>query len=322
MLTAVAARAERHRVLVTAAPSVDAERLAYALRTYLEGFSIEVLTAPAQAAADLRDQLAATNSAGADVRAIAAIRVDAGAGTVEIQLVDRVSQKSLMTVVARPSRDEDFYRTVALKVQALLRSALFEQVEQLKTSAPELVRLVAPPAPAPTPSAPHRISIEAAYALASFPLGDLVQHGVEVSGRVELRRIFELGIGVQVLAPLRAVREDVSLALMDVPIILRAAVHLRRPRLEGAIGAIGELLVVALDTTSATSSVRSDRSVSPALGVEAAGRVRLASVVWLFVRASVLGVFDAQRYTVRGQPALDLSRLQVGGEAGLGVAVW
>jgi hypothetical protein len=107
----------RPSVVVTAAAPRDDERLADALRAYLDELDVEVRTAPAAPTGDLRAELAATAQIGAAGRAWAVVRIAAGEpGNAEIELVDRVTDKSLVTSVPRPRRDEDLYRGVALEV--------------------------------------------------------------------------------------------------------------------------------------------------------------------------------------------------------------
>ncbi len=149
-----------------------------------------------------------------------------------------------------------------------------------------------------------------------------MQHGVGLTGRLEVRKHFELALGIDALASVRAEHGEVSALVYTVPILLSANVHLRRPRVEGALGAVAELLVVLLDASSPSTAVRSDRFVAAAFGAQLAGRVRLASVLWLYLRGSVLGLVNGERYTVRGEPLFELARLQVTGEAGFGVALW
>ncbi|MCA1663464.1 MAG: hypothetical protein LC659_04210, partial [Myxococcales bacterium] len=173
MLACSADAAERYRIVVTAVAPIDAERLAESMRAYLDDFAVDVVTAPASTDAELRAQLDATNASGANVSAIASIRVAArSTGTVEIALVDRLSAKALVAALARPPRDEDLYRAVALKMQALLRSALYERHESLAIEAPALGRLVAAPVAPP----PRRWSLDVGYALVSFPSGGTVEH--------------------------------------------------------------------------------------------------------------------------------------------------
>src|SRR5262249_43291488 len=157
----------RHRIVVSAVKPIDADRLADSMRAYLDEFSVDVVTAPAAVEAELRAQLDATSATGADVRAIASIRVgDVRPGTIAIVLVDRLSGKSLGAARARPPRDEDLYRAVALKVQALLRSAFYERQAQLQSEAPALGRLVAAQV---APPLPRRLFLDAGYAVVAFP---------------------------------------------------------------------------------------------------------------------------------------------------------
>jgi hypothetical protein len=317
---AVVGAAERYRVVVTAVSPIDADRLAEAMRAYLDEFAVDVITAPASTDAELRAQLDATNASGAQLSAIASIRVaGGGSGTVEIALIDRLGGKALVASLARPPRDADLYRALALKMQALLGSALYERREALATEAPALSRLVAAPV---APPRPRRWSLDAGYALVSFPLDGAVEHGAAVDLRVALGRLFELGLGVDVVAPMKATRQDVSAILTAVPIALRGGLHGSRGRWQGAVGAIAEVLVVSMDASSASAVVRSDLTAAPGLGLDLSGRVRLTGPLSLFAEASAVGLFDGPRYFVRGEPLLDLSRLQVGASAGLAVSLW
>ncbi|MDB4967826.1 MAG: hypothetical protein JWN44_3515 [Myxococcales bacterium] len=320
LLVCSARAAERPRVVVTAVAPVDADRLAEAMRAYLDEFAVDVVTAAASTDTELRAQLDATKATGADVRAVAAIRVaDARAGTVEIALVDRLSGKALIATLARPPRDEDLYRAVALKVQALLRSSLYERHETLATEAPELNRLVAAPV---APARPRRWSLDAGYALVSFPLDGIVEHGVAIDARVALGRLFEVALGAEIVAPAHASRQEVAGVLFAVPITARGGVHGSRGRWQGAVAAVAELLIVSLEASSASAVVRSDRTVAPGFGAELTGQVRLVSALSLFVRGSAIGLVDGPRYLVRSAPIFDVSRLQVGASAGLAVALW
>jgi hypothetical protein len=154
------------QIVVTTAPSMDAQRLADALRVYLDEFGIRVETRPAGEAGDLRQRIDDARQLGESLRAIAVIRAEHGArGLVEIELIDLATSKALVVSVPRPERDEDLYRALALKIQAVLRATLSEARADLDPRS-SLGRLVAedraPPvaavapqtAPAPAPQAP------------------------------------------------------------------------------------------------------------------------------------------------------------------------
>ena len=320
LASSIAAGAERYRVVVTAAPPLDADRLAEAMRAYLEEFSVDVVTAPAALDDDLRAQLDATNASGAQVGAIVSIRVAGGrSGTIEIALVDRLDAKALVATLSRPRRDSDLYRALALKMQALLRSALYERREALATEAPSLGRLVAAPVASPRP---RRLALDAGYALVSFPLHGAIEHGVRVAVRVALGRWLELGLGVDIVAPSSLKSQDVGATLVAVPIEVHGAVRGSRGRWQGAVAAIAEALVVSLDASSASALVRSDLTAAAGLGLGLSGRVRIAGPLSLYAEASALGLLDAPRYFVRGALLADLSRLQVSASAGLAVSLW
>ena len=95
-------------VVVTTGPSMDAQRLADALRVYLDEYGIRVQTRVAADAADLQARLDDARALGTAVRAVAVVRAEHGApGSVEIDLVDLATGKALVVSVPRPQRDED-----------------------------------------------------------------------------------------------------------------------------------------------------------------------------------------------------------------------
>jgi hypothetical protein len=132
LLLSSATGLEPQVVVVMSAAPIDSQRLADAMRTYLSEFRVEVRTAPPGNQSDLRRELAETRQAGDAVRAIAVIRVaSAHRDTIDIELIDRLTDKALLATIPRPRGDEDLYRSVALKVQALMRSTLSEAPDLL-----------------------------------------------------------------------------------------------------------------------------------------------------------------------------------------------
>ena len=319
----VAPAAERHLVLVSVSPGLDVERLASVLKIYVDGYHITVRTTPFAAAGDLREQLATSRRAGLESAAVASVRLVAGSPThIEIQLVDQLSDKAILSSLKRPAREEDLYRTLALKLQALLRSTWSEEPSQL-SARPELARLVAP-LPAPSPPAARRRgpSLDVSYALFMFPLAGHLQQGVAVSAAVPLRTLFEVGGGVQALLPLKTQLDDVTATMHTLPVGVRGGVRGARGRLEGALSLALQVLVAWVDGSSPVARVRSEWTVEPALGLEARAACRLWGRSRLFVSGSALGVPAGKRFTVRSDNALDLTRLATGAQAGLSVDLW
>ncbi len=311
------ALADRPTLVVTVAPPLDGQQLGDALRIYLEGVDVDVRTAEPEP--DLRAQIDATLRAGEAARAVAALRiVTAESTSVEIQLVDRLTQKTLIARLPRSRRDEDFYRTLALKVQALLRATLSEEPEKVAAVAPALTPLVtAMPRPRE-----RRLFFDAAYTAFTYPTGAVVHHGVAIDARVDLGRRFELTLGIAGLAPVGAQKSDVTVLLYSVPIHIAVGLHLRRPRIEASLSGVVELLVLRLDSSSAASTVRSDTAVAAGFGGQLSGRVRLNAMLALYLRATVLGLVGTPRFTVRGETVLDPGDLQVSVECGLALSVY
>jgi hypothetical protein len=307
-------------VIVTAPPPLDAARLAETLRTYLDDAAVEVRVAPPAPAGELRAELAGLRATGVDLRAIAAVHVSrTGPRTLELQLVDLVTDKTLVTAVPPTAREADLYRVLALKIHGLLRSALYEAVAT-SSATPAVERIVAVPAPAET--RPRALRWDTAYALVSFPLDGAYLQGVLVRGSWSPRRWFALAVGGRALAPLRRDREGVSISLARIPVSLSADLRAEGRRFGCGVGLVTELAAERLSARSEDATVRSRTLLVPAAGLEADAQLRLAGTVALFVRGAALGVLSAERYTVRGNPVVDTSRWLVAIDAGLSFAVW
>jgi hypothetical protein len=315
-------------VVVTTTAAVNSERLADALRTYLGDYGVRVGVVDAEAApgGDLRHQLGEARRLGEAVRAIAVVRAEAAtSGMIEIEVVDLATEKALVASVPRPARDEDLYRALALKIQALLRSTLSEAPERLapdsgparlaESNAPALTARAAPTAP--------RLSLDTGYTAVSFPLAGTVLHGLSVRGAFSPRPWLELGLGVAGLGAERLHQGDVVAVVSIIPISAAARLRAERARFELLAGPSATLALasVGTSTSSTTTFVHDSRELIAGLGAEGEGRVRLGSTAWAYLRASALGVLVGTRYRVQGQAVLDTSRLEVAATAGIGIGV-
>ncbi len=336
-------------VVVTAAAPLDSQRLADALRTYLDDFGIRVQVAPATAGGDLRRQLDDARHLGESVRAAAVVRAERESrGEVEVELYDLATDKALVAAVRRPVRDEDLYRALALKIQAILRSTFSEARGALQPGSP-VGRLLAanddgtaPPddgretAPATaTVSGPDSIAREfperqarpathlalaTGYAIVSFPVGGLVLQGVAVNGLVLPRPWLELTLGSAALGSLHAAGGGVDAVMSIIPVSAAALLRLTRRRAELLFGPSAELAFATVSPTSALP-VHTTHDVIVGLGGEAEGRLRAWETTWLFARVSALGILLGERYDVSGVPVLDTSRFELSAVAGIGVAL-
>ena len=341
-------------VVVTAAPPLDSQRLADALRTYLDEFGIRVQVAPATAGGDLRTQLDDARHLGESVRAVAVVRAERETrGEIEVELYDLATDKALVAAVRRPARDEDLYRALALKVQAILRATFSEARGDLQPESP-VGRLLAAndygtttataerraeashaaaTVSAPesiTPEPPDRralpavhLALATGYAIVSFPVGGLVLQGVAVNGVVLPRPWLELTLGSAALGSAHAAGGGVDVVMSVIPVTASALVRLRKQRMELLFGPSAELAFASVSEPRATLPVRSAHDVIIGLGGEAEGRLQPGSweTTWIFGRVSALGLLLGERYDVSGAPILDASRFQLSAVAGIGVAL-
>ena len=317
-------------VVVTAAAPLDSQRLADALRVYLGDTGARVETAGnGPATGDLRAQLAEARRAGEAVRAVAVVRAEAGTGgAIEIELVDLTTEKALVTSVPRPARDEDLYRTLALKIRALLRSTLSESPERLSPRS-AVARLVEPmgigsPSAGPSPATIGRPGLEAGYA-ARRPLSGPALRGLSVTGVLPLRPFRDTAIGLEVAVTLsdlsapRIQQGDVLASASMVPVEVSLRVRRAWSRFELLAGPSAEVAVVNVSVSSATTPVQSSRDLSVALGAELEGRARWGGTFFAFVRPVAQAVLLGNRYAIEGQPVLDTARLALAVTVGIGL---
>jgi hypothetical protein len=323
-------------VVVTAAPPLDSQRLADALRTYLDEFGIRVQVAPATAGGDLRTQLDDARHLGESVRAVAVVRAEREIrGEIEVELYDLATDKALVAAVRRPARDEDLYRALALKVQAILRATLSEARGDLQPGSP-VGRMLAANEPAATATVstsiapegttrqsrpPTHLALATGYTIVSFPVGGLVLQGVEVNGVVLPRPWLELTLGTAALGSVRAAWGGVDAVMSVIPVSAAALVRVARQRMELLFGPSAELAFASVSSNSALPVRPSTHDVIVGLGGEAEARLRAWETTWIFARVSALGVLLGERYDVSGTPILDASRFQLSAVAGIGVAL-
>jgi len=315
------------QIVVTAAPSIDAQRLADALRVYLDEFGIRVETSPAGEADDLRKRLDDARQIGEAVRAVAVVRAEHGArGTVEIELLDLATDKALVVSVPRPERDEDLYRALALKIQAVLRATLSEARGELDPQS-SLGRLVAtgggPPPPPAEPPVPAlaRLALDAGYGVVSFPNGGPLFGGLAVRAAWQPRARLELALGTAALASASASNGAVDATATIIPVHAAVRRSFGAGRTQVLVGPCADVTFLKVSASSVTIPVRSTRHVMAAFGGEAEARVGIVTSAWLFARAAVLGVVNGERYEVSGAPLFDTSRLQISGTVGVGLGL-
>ena len=295
------AAVERSVLVATAVEPLRVEKLADALRTYLDATRVEVRTAPAVSSGDLRADLNASVEAGAGEKATAVLRIATTADdAVEISLSDLPSERTVITSIPRSERDQDLYRTLALKVQGLLRA-----LEEPPPPFPASV-VVAPP-PARPASA---VDVQAGLTVLTFPLGDVTSEGVVLRGRWAVTPAVRLGLGFRLLPSIARRSGTADVRMRAVPFFLGLERCWRGSRFEVA----GGMLVLAEARhaeATAGKSTRSDWAFVPGGGLSLSLAVRLGQRVRLSLQAAAIGLPWSSRYRVDGVTVFDASRLEI-----------
>ena len=329
LLAALALWAQaRDQIVVTAAPSIDAQPIADALRVYLDEFGIRIETRAAGEGGDLRKRIDDARQLGEEVRAIAVVRAEHGPrGSIEIELADLATDKALVVSVPRPERDEDLYRALALKIQAVLRATLSEARGGADPASP-VGRLVAhdagaAPVEAVEPAPAHGpLALDVGYGVVSFPSGGPLFGGLAVRASWRPRPALELALATAALASASAANGTVDATATIVPIHAAARRPFGAGRVQLVVGPCADATFIKVSATSATTTpVRSTHNLMIGLGGEGEARVRLAASAWLFGRVAALGVINGERYDVAGSPVFDTSRLELSAAIGAGLGL-
>jgi len=304
--------AQRNVLLATAVEPLRVDKLADALRTYLDAGRVEVKTAAATSSGDLRADLDALVQAGAGEQATAVLRISASpTDAVEIALCDLASQRTVIASIPRSERDEDLYRTLALKVQGLLRVS-----EERPPPAPPIPAATV----SPSANAAGAVDVQGGITLLTFPLGDVTQEGILLRGRWAVTPTVRLGLGFRVLPSVERRSGSTDVRMRAIPLMAGIERCWCGSRLEVAAG-----LVVLAEPRYAEATgegaTRSDWTFAPGGGLALGLAVRLSPVVRLSLQAAAIGLPWSSRYRVDGATVFDASRLEVPIDLALDVAI-
>jgi hypothetical protein len=322
LLTATADPQTRPLVIVSAMAPLDGQRLGDALAAYLDERGVKVELAPPVEAAALEDRIAALRAAAAAAHALAAVHVQRAAASIQIDLVDMVTDKSLLSIASTPRRDEDLYRTVALKIQALLRATASEPEAGVEAS-PPMARLAAERSPPAAAAEPARLSLRAGYALWAFAPGGLSAQGLAVEARARVASRFEVALGASALTAVRGKAGDASVSASVFPLDASVAARLLDRRLQLWTGLAAQVALVdaTASGTGTGTTARRVREPFVAAGARLEGRLPVGASTWLSLSGALSAVLLGERFTVEGAPAVDMSSLVAVFGLGVGVAL-
>lgn len=325
LLLALASQSPPEKIVVTATGPVDAQRLSDALAVYLGEFGIDVQYAPADDTGDLRAHMASARRLGESVRAVAVIHAASDSpDAVEIELDDLTTHKTLIASIPKPARDEDLYRTLALKIQALLRATLSEARGTLdprsaagRLAADETVVSAGPG----VNGAGRRLSLEAGYQALSLAAAGRTLHGLSAMVSWSVGPRLDLALGTAALGSTPVSGNGGNAVAQIVPVFAAARLRLSWRRAACLAGPSVEVALASITAVNGSVPLRSSSDVILALGGQAELRVMVGGPFDLYVRGEALGVVEAPSYDVSGMSILDTSRLHLMAGGGLGIVL-
>lgn len=326
-------------IVVTTVAPLDAQRLADVLRAYLDDMGLRVEPLEAGKTGGLRQQLDEARRLGQAAGATTVVRVeraasDGNGGGLELELIDLTTDEVVIATIASPARDEDRYRALALKIQAILRGRWSAAHPGGPAGSRASAATVAGGGSSPQvpgadavwsarfmAGAPAALALDVGLGLVSFPLAGPVFDGLDVRARWLPTPHIALTMGTVLLGAAHASHGDVDAVATMIPVRATATLRLATGRATLFAGPAAELSLLRVAASSATTPVRSVSHVMVALGGEAEGRLALAGPLWLYARAAALGVLNGERYDAAGAPLIDTSRFELSGTLGLAIAI-
>lgn len=268
---------------ISAEPPLSVERLADAIRTYVDGTEVDVspvrrverqdggFTAPGVVEIELRAQ-------------------GAGADDAELVLLD--GQETVLSRLPGALRVEDLYRAAALKVQSLLQ-------RRTVPVSPGPASIVEGAGTAKHPGA-DRFLLGAGLAVL-VPSAGPAREGVSLAAGLRFARRWHLSLGAY-LEPQQSTRVgDIDVSAWELPLLLGLGCDWHESSWVGWLDLVGHLAVRRVSAEAAEVVSNSGVALSPRAGGAMGGGVVVGQGLRLEVQVSLLAVLADTRYRVDGQ---------------------
>jgi hypothetical protein len=288
---------------VSAEAPLSVERLADALRSYVDGAEVEVA---AVGRADSHDGV----SMAPGVVEVALRRQGVSDEDVELVLLD--GETTILNSLPGAMRIEDLYRTVALKVHALLQRRL-----SASTPATDLI------ADRRAPSRDRRDSLMLDAGLALLvPSAGPVREGLRLGAGLRLATHWHLLMGAYLEAQQSTRVNEIDVSTWELPVFLDAGVDWHQGAWSGRLDLVGHAAVRRISAQAPELISNSDLALSPRVGGAAGFGVAVGRLLHLQVRMALLAVLADSRYRVDGQEISPSARALGVVEVGLGYRGW
>jgi hypothetical protein len=276
----LASSAQAAVLRISADPPLSVERLADALRSYVEGVELEIAMEPSK-----RDSVAPPPG----VVEISLRRLGATDDEVELVLLD--GEETILSRLPRDMRSEDLYRSAALKVHALL---------ERRASSPALpvdplgLRETAAGNP------PERLMLDAGFAVL-VPSTGSVRQGLRLAAGLRLAQRGHVLLGAYIESGQSTRVNDIDVSAWELPILLQAGLDWHQGTWAGWVDLVGHAAVRRVSAKSPDIDSHSDLALSPRAGGCTGLGFAIGQGLRLQAQMSLLATLADTRYRVDGQ---------------------
>jgi hypothetical protein len=288
---------------VSAEAPLSVERLADALRSYVDGAEVEVA---AVGRPDARDGAPTVPG----VVEVALRRQGVSDEDVELVLLD--GETTILNRLPGAMRIEDLYRTVALKVHALL---------QRRVTASTAPTEVVGDRRATSRDKLDRLMLDAGLAFL-VPSAGPVREGLRLGAGLRLSTRWHLLVGAYLEAEQSTRANDIAVSTWELPIFLNAGFDWHQGTWAGWLDLVGHAAVRRISAQAPEAISNSDVTLSPRVGGAAGLGIPVGRGLHLQLRLALLAVLSDSRYRVDTQEIWPSARTLGMVELGLGYRGW
>lgn len=263
---------------ISAEPPLSVERLADALRSYVEDVELDIAPPEREGAVS------------PGVVEISLRRLGATDDEVELVMVD--GEETILSRLPRAMRSEDLYRTAALKVHALL---------ERRTSPP------APPADSlgvregAEPSLPpQRFMLDAGFAV-FVPSAGPVREGLRLAAGLRLAQRGHILLGAYIEPGQSSRVNGIDVSAWELPILLAAGLDWHQGTWSGWTDVVGHAALRRVSAKSPDIVANSEVALAPRVGGSTGLGFAVGQGLRLHAQVSLLATLADRRYRVDGQ---------------------
>lgn len=271
----VASAAQAAPLRISAEPPLSVDRLADALRSYVEGVELELAAGP-----PIENGTLAPGTIGISLR-----RLNATDDEVELVVLD--GEETIISRLPRAMRSEDLYRSAALKVHALLerRAAPALPVEPIG------VRETAPP---------ERLLLDAGFAVLA-PSAGPVRQGARLAAGVRLAQRWHLLLGAYFESGTSTRSHGIDVSAWELPVLVQGGFDWHQGTWSGWVDGVGHAAVRRVRAQSPDIETNSALGFSPRVGATTGLGFAIGQALRLQAQVSLLATLADARYRVDGE---------------------